>query len=316
MIEREAPGYAEAMRAESLAHTPLGILTRGVSGIAGRTLIVNFPGNPKAIDQLFPVVAPTLEHAAAPLRREGGRAPVTDRRAVARRRPCGARRRRRPTTSAAPTASARRCATSPSSSPPGRRSSSSAPTARASRRCCGCSPRCSARTPATRACSGRLVPGEGWAVRGRIGLLGHDPLLYRDLTGRENLRYHARLHGVDAGRVEELLDAVGMAQRADEPVRTLSRGMVQRLAVCRAVLHQPELLLLDEPRRQPRPGGGRAGRAAHRAVVGRDARGDQPRPGGRPRRGRPRARAARRPPRPAGARGARSTPAEIGALYP
>jgi molybdenum cofactor synthesis domain-containing protein len=73
VIEREAPGYSEAMRAESLKHTPMGILTRGVSGIAGRTLIVNFPGNPKAIDQLWPVIAPTLEHAVATLRREGGR---------------------------------------------------------------------------------------------------------------------------------------------------------------------------------------------------------------------------------------------------
>jgi molybdopterin biosynthesis enzyme MoaB len=60
------------MRAESLRHTPLGILTRGVSGIAGRTLIVNLPGNPKAVRELFPVLAPTLEHAAATLRREGG----------------------------------------------------------------------------------------------------------------------------------------------------------------------------------------------------------------------------------------------------
>jgi molybdopterin adenylyltransferase len=69
VIEREAPGFAEAMRAEGAKHTPLGILTRGVSGVAGRTLIVNFPGNPKAIDQLFPVVAPTLRHAAETLRR-------------------------------------------------------------------------------------------------------------------------------------------------------------------------------------------------------------------------------------------------------
>jgi heme exporter protein A len=94
---------------------------------------------------------------------------------------------------------------------------------------------------------GRALPGEGWAVRGRVGLLGHEPLLYRDLTGRENLRYQARLFGVDGARVEELLDRTGMARRADEPVRTLSRGMVQRLAVCRAVLHGPRLLLLDEP---------------------------------------------------------------------
>ena len=67
VIEREAPGYAEAIRADSREHTPLGILTRGVSGMRGRTLIVNFPGNPKAIDQSWPVVAPTLEHAAETL---------------------------------------------------------------------------------------------------------------------------------------------------------------------------------------------------------------------------------------------------------
>ncbi len=73
VIDRDAPGFAEAMRAESLRHTPLGILTRGVSGIAGRTLIVNLPGNPKAVDQLFPLLAPTLSHAAATLGREGGR---------------------------------------------------------------------------------------------------------------------------------------------------------------------------------------------------------------------------------------------------
>jgi len=68
-IEREAPGYAETIRARSLQFTPLGILTRGVAGIRGRTLIVNFPGNPKAIGQSWPVVEPTLHHAAATLER-------------------------------------------------------------------------------------------------------------------------------------------------------------------------------------------------------------------------------------------------------
>src|SRR4051794_24723912 len=90
---------------------------------------------------------------------------------------------------------------------------------------------------------GRELPREGWAVRGRVGLLAHDPLLYRELSARENLRFHARLHGVDAARVDALLDVVGMGRRGDEPVRTLSRGMTQRVAICRAVLHEPELLL-------------------------------------------------------------------------
>jgi heme exporter protein A len=103
---------------------------------------------------------------------------------------------------------------------------------------------------------GHPLPDEDWAVRGRIGLLGHDPLLYRDLTGRENLRYHAALHGVDDDRIEAVLAAVRMDRRADEPLRSLSRGMVQRLAVCRAVLHDPELLLLDEPRANLDPSAG------------------------------------------------------------
>jgi molybdenum cofactor synthesis domain-containing protein len=69
VIERDAPGYAESIRADSRGHTPLGILTRGVSGIRGRSLIVNFPGNPKSIGESWPVVEPTLKHAAETLGR-------------------------------------------------------------------------------------------------------------------------------------------------------------------------------------------------------------------------------------------------------
>jgi heme exporter protein A len=101
---------------------------------------------------------------------------------------------------------------------------------------------------------GEPLPQRGFAVRGRLGLLPHEPLLYRDLSGRENLRYQARLYDVSPERVEELLRDVRMERRADDPVRLLSRGMVQRVAVCRAVLHDPEILLLDEARANLDPG--------------------------------------------------------------
>ena len=94
---------------------------------------------------------------------------------------------------------------------------------------------------------GAELPGESWKLRGKVGYLAHEPLLYRDLTPRENLRFHARLHGVQESRIDSVLDAVGMTERADDELSELSRGMVQRVAAARTVLHDPPLLLLDEP---------------------------------------------------------------------
>jgi heme exporter protein A len=95
---------------------------------------------------------------------------------------------------------------------------------------------------------GAELPGEAWKVRPQIGYLGHDALLYRDLTVRQNLLFHARLHGVEPERVTEAIERVGLSRRANDQLRELSKGMVQRAAVARATLHDPKLLLLDEPR--------------------------------------------------------------------
>ena len=97
---------------------------------------------------------------------------------------------------------------------------------------------------------GASLPREAWKIRGRVGYLGHEPLLYRELSVRENLELNARLHRVEdpSARIANLLERAGLAGRAGELVRNLSAGMLQRAAICRALVHAPDLLLLDEPR--------------------------------------------------------------------
>ena len=90
---------------------------------------------------------------------------------------------------------------------------------------------------------------QGAAARRQVGVVAHRSLLYDDLTGRENLTFYGRLYALPdlPGRVAEVLERVGMTRRADRRVRSLSHGMQKRLAIARALLHHPPLLLLDEP---------------------------------------------------------------------
>ena len=97
--------------------------------------------------------------------------------------------------------------------------------------------------------AGYRLPDQAAAVRRRLGVVSHQPLLYGDLTAEENLRFYGRMYAVDNldARVAEVLEMVGLLPRRRDLVRTFSRGMQQRLAIGRAVLHDPEVMLFDEP---------------------------------------------------------------------
>jgi ABC-type multidrug transport system ATPase subunit len=96
---------------------------------------------------------------------------------------------------------------------------------------------------------GLPVPKHAAKARSRLGMIGHQSMLYRDLTARENLELFARLYGIVSPRqrAEELLTIVGMIDRADDAVKTFSRGMSQRVSIARALVHDPDLVLADEP---------------------------------------------------------------------
>jgi heme exporter protein A len=96
---------------------------------------------------------------------------------------------------------------------------------------------------------GQTLDAGATEVRRRIGLVSHESLLYDDLTAVENLRFYGRMYDVESldQRIDELLRRLGLVWRAHDPVRTYSRGMQQRLAIARALLHHPSVILLDEP---------------------------------------------------------------------
>ena len=286
MIDRDAPGFAETIRAgvaqPHAARDPHARRVRHPRAHADRQL-------PRATRRRSASRGRSSSRRSSTPPRRSSVSELDARRASARRygERAGARRRHARAEGRA------------------RRSASSGRTAPARRRCCACWPRCCARTPAACRCWAASCPTTPGRCAAASATSAHEPLLYRDLSARENLRFHARLHGVGRARAwTSCSPRSASTGRADEPVRELSRGMVQRAAAARAVLHDPPLLLLDEPRANLDPAAAELlepliGRACGRTrvLVTHDVEGGA-------RRGRRRARAAARP---AGVRAAGAT---------
>ena len=242
------------------------MLSRGGRRHPGPHADLNFPGSPKSIREAGEAIAPALPHAVALLP-----ASQAEHGTMAAEQPRRGDRRRRGTPAAKPPsaiavdgarAPLRRargaCATSASSS-------------RAGETLAVLGPNGAGKTTLLRVLATLLAAARGHGARARprasrarrtacaprVGLLGHEPLLYRDLSGARtspSTRASTTCPSRDA-RIAELLEATGMARRADEPVRNLSRGMAQRLAVCRAVLHRPDAPAARRAARAPRPRG-------------------------------------------------------------
>ncbi len=220
----------------------MGILTRGVPGIARRDADRELPRQPEGRRRALP-------RPRADPRPRGRDAPP---RVTALRRLSSTALGRAPTGTASRCAGVDGCAARRA-----RRSPSSAPTARASPRCCACWPACCARTPGPSRVLGEQLPKRGWAVRGRVGC---SPTTRCSTATSASGRTCATTRACTASpprASRSCSERSACSAAADDPVRTLSRGMVQRAAVCPRRAARPRAAAARRAARQPRPRRGR-----------------------------------------------------------